>query len=806
MARSSKKSKKAAQRELPIQDFVDASLAEETRRRYLNYALSVITSRALPDVRDGLKPVQRRILYTMQNELRLRSDAKHRKSAAVVGDVMGKFHPHGDTAIYDAMVRLAQSFSMRMPLVDGRGNFGSPDGDSPAAMRYTEARLQPLANELLAELGSRTVGFRPNYDGTRFEPEVLPSRFPNLLVNGSQGIAVGMATSIPPHNLGEVLKACIAMIDDPDISLRGVLRHIRGPDFPTGGELLASKNDLVAVYESGSGSVKLRGTWKVEKGKTKRDPTLLVINTIPYGVERRAVVEKIADVIIGRKLPGLVDVRDESTEECRIVCELKGGVDPELVLAYLYKHTPLQVNVQVNLTCLVPTHDYDITNGVPDPDVEIVVPSGDVAAPQRLDLLTALRHFLDFRMEVVTRRLRFALKKLWDRIHILEGFVTIFDALDETIKIIRRSDDKADAAKKLMKRFELSDRQVEAILELRLHRLAKLQILVIREELAEKEAQAKVITQQLASQPARWAIVRAELHELQESYRDLRRTKIVANANDPEFDAKQFIVDEDAMVILTQQGWVKRQGSVKDVSKVRVREGDAPLDIIPGSTRAAVAFFSNLGACYVTRVVDIPPTTGHGAPIATLFKLKDGERIVRAVGMDPRVLDVPAPTEGAADPEPPLMLAVSKGGQALRFSLRGHREPSTKSGRKFARLKGDDEIVYVGLVDEEDAVACVTREGKALVTTAGEVNVLSGAGRGVMLIKLQKNDYVMGADVLTRDSDVLLVKREGGSEYRVTTRKYDRVSRGGKGFALFKRGKVEGVVLPLPDAPEIPTE
>ncbi|MEZ4287706.1 MAG: DNA gyrase subunit A [Polyangiales bacterium] len=352
-----KRKGKSDQIDLPMGAIDDASLAEETRRRYLNYALSVITSRALPDVRDGLKPVQRRILYTMHNELHLRSDAKYRKSAAIVGDVMGKFHPHGDTAIYDALVRLAQSFTMSAMLVDGRGNFGSPDGDGAAAMRYTEAKLQKLSDELLSELGKKTVGFRPNYDGTRFEPVVLPARFPNLLVNGSQGIAVGMATSIPPHNLNEVIRACVDLIDG-DRTTSQLLKHIKGPDFPTGGECIANKAELQNAYDSGHGSLKLRGTYKIED--IGRGSLALVIDSIPYTIERRAVVEKIAEVIIQKKLPSLLDVRDESTEDCRIVCELKKDTDPQLVASYLYKHTPLQTNVQFNLTCLVPTANPDI--------------------------------------------------------------------------------------------------------------------------------------------------------------------------------------------------------------------------------------------------------------------------------------------------------------------------------------------------------------------------------------------------------------------------------------------------------------
>ncbi|MFW5920618.1 MAG: DNA gyrase/topoisomerase IV subunit A, partial [Polyangiales bacterium] len=624
--------------DLPMASYAEASLADETRKRYLSYALSVITSRALPDARDGLKPVQRRILYTMYNVLRLRHDAKYRKSAAVVGDVMGKFHPHGDVAIYEAMVRQSQDFTMRAPLVDGRGNFGSADGDPPAAMRYTEARLTRIAEELLSELGKETVPFRPNYDGQHFEPVVLPARFPNLLVNGSQGIAVGMATSIPPHNLGEVIDACTALIDDPELTTKKLLKHIKGPDFPTAGQLIASRSDLSKVYEAGQGSLKLRGEWKTES--KKGGASQIVITSIPYGVERSTIVEKIAEVIIGKKLPSLVDVRDESTSECRIVCEIKKGADAQLIMAYLFKHTPMQHNVHINLTCLVPT------------DKE------DVAAPQRLDLHGMLRQFLDFRLDVVTKRLEHDLAQLNKRIHILEGFVTIFDALDETIRIIRRSDGREDAAKKLIKRFELTQEQVDAILDLRLYRLAKLQILMIREELETKRKEAKRIEKLLRSEAARWKLIRAELHELKEEYADGRRTRIVADTREPQFEAEDFIVDEDAMVVLTQQGWVKRQQRVKDVSTTRVREGDAVLRIGAGSTKSSVAFFSSYGVCYVTRIVDLPQTTGYGVPVQTLFKMKDGERIVGMQSFDPRFLEVPELDEESEEIQEPYGIAV----------------------------------------------------------------------------------------------------------------------------------------------------
>jgi DNA gyrase subunit A len=777
------------QMDLPMASVQDAPLAEETRRRYLSYALSVITSRALPDVRDGLKPVQRRILYTMRNELHLRHDARYRKSAAVVGDVMGKFHPHGDLALYEALVRMAQSFTMRAPLVDGRGNFGSPDGDAPAAMRYTECKLTPLADELLSELGKRTVPFRPNYDGTRSEPVVLPARYPNLLVNGSQGIAVGMATSIPPHNLGEVVDACVALIDAGDIdekaALKLVFKHFRGPDFPTGGELLSTRAELQDVYGAGQGSLKLRGEWKLEESQGRGNPQI-VLTSIPYSLERRTIVEKIAEIIIGRKLPALQDVRDESTDDCRIVCEMKKGADPQLVMAYLYKHTPLQTNVQVNLNCLVPTEQED------------------VAAPMRLDLVSMLRRFLEFRMQVVTRRLQFDLEKLRERIHILEALVVVFDALDEVIRIIRRSDGRQDAKQKLIKRFDFSETQTDAILDLRLYKLAKLEILVIREELEQKRTEAKSLERLLGSPKERWKLLRAELHELKTQYAEPRRTRILGRVDEPEFAAEDFIVEEDAMVVLTHQGWVKRQQRVRDVTSTRVREGDIVVEVAAGSTRSTVAFFSNMGACYVTRLVDIPQTTGYGVPVQTLFKMSDGERIVSMVGMDPRFLDVPEPTEGAEEPEPPYAIAVTRLGMTLRFSLRSHREPSTRSGRKYARLKKDDDVLYVGVVEEGEAIACATRQGRALICEADEVSLLGGAGKGVMLIRLQKGDEVVGAKVLVDDHDRLVVRREGGNDYAIGYGKYEIVSRAGKGFQLFKRGKVEGKVWQEPTLPGFP--
>ena len=766
----------------PPPEIPDTTLIEEAKRRYLNYALSVITSRALPDVRDGLKPVQRRILYAMHNDLRIGPDAKHRKSAAVVGDVMGKYHPHGDVAIYDAMVRMAQDWVMRAALVDGHGNFGSLDGDAPAAMRYTEARLRPLALEMLTELGHRTVAWRPNYDGTRSEPVVLPSRFPNLLVNGSQGIAVGMATSIPPHNLGEVIDACTALIGDRTLTLFRLLTHIKGPDFPTGGQLFVSKKELEEVYAAGQGSLKLRGEWKTEEDTRKGAGGTIVITSIPYGVERKVIVEKIAEVIIAKKLPALVDVRDESTRDVRIVLETKRGTDPQLVMAYLYKHTPMQVNVQVNLTCLVPTDNPEL------------------AAPKRLSLAEVLLHFIDFRFDTVTKRTEFDLEELGKKIHVLEGFEKIFDALDEVLKIIRKSDGRKDAQEKLIARFALSDEQADAILELRLYRLAKLEILLVQKELAHLRGDAKKLETLLKSADKRWALVKDELTELRAKFGAKRLTKVTGSTDEPEFSEEAFIIDEDANVILSAQGWVKRVRELKDLGSTRLREGDSVAAAVAGSTRASVAFFSNVGVCYVCRIHDVPSSTGYGDPVQKLFKLADGERMVAMYSFDPRALDVPAPNDDAEEPEPPYALAVTRSGLGLRFSLRAHREPSTRAGRKFAKLNEGDEIIAVLPASAGDTVLCASTEGHALGVGVDLIPVLSGAGKGSILMKIDETDRLLGAVVASESGGVLVVETEKGKTHELSRAKILGV-RADRGGQIVKRDRFARIVPPAVVAP-----
>jgi DNA gyrase subunit A len=760
----------------------DVSLVDEAQRRYLNYALSVITSRALPDVRDGLKPVQRRILYTMRADLGLTPDARHRKSAKIVGDVMGSYHPHGDNAIYDAMVRMAQGFVMRAALVDGQGNFGSPDGDAAAAYRYTEAKLRPLAMELLDELGQRTVDFRPNYDGTKREPMVLPARFPNLLVNGSQGIAVGMATSIPPHNLGEVVDACISLVaqkmrgGDLVLPTARLLTHVKGPDFPTGGQLLTSKRELEAVYEAGQGSLKLRGEWELEE--TKKGAPTIVITSVPYAVERGQIVEKIAEIIIQKKLGALVDVRDESTDEVRVVLELRRDADPQLVMAYLFKNTPLQVTVAVNLTCLVPTGGE----------------GSDTSEPKRLGLGEILRHFLEYRFLTVTRRTQYDLDELRKRIHLLEGFEIVFDALDEVIELIRKSDGRADAKEKLMKRFSFSDEQTEAILELRLYRLAKLEIQVIRKELGEKRTRAKELELLLKSETMRWRLVSDELAAIKKTYADKRRTKIVGASDEPEFQAEDFIADEDANVLLTAQGWLKRVREVRDLGTTRVREGDALMAVVAGSTRATCALFSSQGTCFVSRIFDVPASTGYGDPVQKLFKMGDGERILNLLSLDPRVLEVPPPSEGA-EPEPPFALAVTRGGLAFRFSLRGHRDPSTRAGRKFARPADGDEVLTVLAVGERDYVLAVASDGHALAVPVSEIPILAGSGKGSLLIKLEPGERLVGASVCVDRRDVVTVETEKGKGMGIAVADV-LGARAAKGSLLVKRDRFARVVPP----------
>jgi DNA gyrase subunit A len=677
---------------------------------------------------------------------------------------------------------MAQPFSLRYPLVDGSGNFGSLDGDSAAAMRYTECRLARVSDELLTEIDQSTVPFRPNYDGTKTEPVVLPSRIPTLLINGATGIAVGMATNVPPHNLTEVCTALIKLLDNADLTSVQLCRYVKGPDFPTGGQILNSSEELKEIYKTGSGAIRLRATW--EEGPATRSSKTIYITSIPYTVNKSTLVERIAEVALSRKLPPLVDVRDLSTEDVRIALELKRDADEKMVMAYLFKHTPLQTNFVVNLTCLVPTE------GNPE-----------VGRPERLDLHQLLFYFLHFRLEVVTKRLEHELESLRRRIHVLEGFEKVFDALDEILKIVRKSDGKADAAQQIMKRFDLDAEQTDAILELKIYRLARLEILVIRKEADEKRKRARQIGGLLRSQESRWALVRQELESIQKQYGDARRTAISSDAGEAEYTAEDFIVEEDNVVVVSRDGWVKRQKEVKDVASTRLREGDEVLAVLPGSTRATVAFFSNFGVAYSARITDIPASTGYGEPIQRFFKLKDGERIVSALSLDPRVAGEIAPRKEGAEPKIQAV-TVTSDGYSLRFSLEPFAEPSTRAGRRYAKGAEGAEFVGVARITGDEVLIAATRDARAILCKVEEVNFLSGPGRGVILIKLTgEDDRVLGFIASTGDRDLMTVETSRGAEQTISTTKYEVTGRGGKGRELLQRGQFTRVLSPMPEAP-----
>ena len=762
------------------------ALHEAAQARYLNYALSVITSRALPDVRDGLKPVQRRILYTMWQQ-NLTADARFRKCAKIVGDVMGSYHPHGDSALYETLVRLAQPFSLRYPLVDGSGNFGSLDGDSAAAMRYTECRLARPSAELLSEINQHTVHFRPNYDGTKLEPVVLPARLPNLLINGATGIAVGTATNIPPHSLSEICTALLKLLDNPELSSVQLCRYVKGPDFPTGGQILNSLDEIKAIYKTGSGAIRLRGTW--ELGPVTSASKTLYIASLPYTVNKAKLVERIADVVLTRKLPPLLDVKDLSTDDVRIALELKREADEKKVMAYLFKHTPLQTTFMVNLTCLVPTENPE------------------VGRPERLDLHSLLWHFLHFRLEVVTKRLEHELAALKKRIHILEGFEQVFDALEEVIKLIRRSDGKQDSAEKIRRRFRLDADQTDAILELKIYRLARLEILIIRDELAAKRKRSRQIHALLKDEDSRWMLVRDEIGDIQATYGDpkvdLRRTVIQSEDKEVEFSADDFIVEEDNVVLVSRDGWVKRQKEVRDVSSTRLREGDSLLAVLPGSTRATAVFFSNFGVAYTCRVIDVPASTGHGEPVQRLFKLKDGEQIVTALSLDPRATpNISAGKDG--DVPPTHAVAVTSDGYALRFGLDSFAEPSTRAGRRFARPAQGAEVVAVAKTDGTEVTIAVTRQARAMLCNVNQINYLSGPGKGVILLRIKRgSDRVLGSIVSRGDRDLLTVETSRGATQTISTAKYEVTGRGGKGRALLQRGQFTRIVFPAVEIPDL---
>lgn len=753
----------------------DASIIKESQDRYLTYALSVVSGRALPDVRDGLKPVQRRILFAMAKNLGLTPTHTHRKSAAVVGEVLARFHPHGDVACYDAMVRMAQDFSLRYPLVDGQGNFGSMDGDNAAAYRYTEAKLRELAIEVLGEIDEETVAFRDNFDATTSEPMVLPSRVPNLLINGASGIAVGMAVSIPPHNLRDTVAALVELLDDPEVNISRLATIIKGPDFPTGCAVLNTKAEINEIYRTGRGSIRMRGEWAVED--LPRGKKAIIVSSVPYAVNKAQLVEKIATLIIEKKLPQLVDVRDESTDEVRIFLELASGADPELAMAYLFKNTPLESSFPVNFTALVPTE------------------SG-ATRPELLNIKDCLRHFLEFRREVTRSKLSFEKRKLLERIHILEGLVKIYDALDEALKIVRKSEGRADSIKKLIARFKLTELQAEAVVDMRIYQLSKTNIEDIRTELEAKEARVKEIDKILKSPQKISEIIKKDLESIAERFGDKRRSKLVKDSEEIniEFNEADYVVHEDVYAIVTADGWLKRIRQNNELSSTRLREGDSIKDAHALSTLDSVAIFTNLGSVYLVKVSDFPSSSGYGDPVQKILKFKDEEKIVETFavlapdrGKAQGALDLKTPVRSISDNQ--QLVLISRDGTG--FIWKAAELMSTKrNGRRVMKLRDGDYMAAAIPVAKN--IAMFTRSASGLVIQSKEAPVKDGAVIGVSLMSVRDGDQLVGAVAFDKDREIVLIL-EGGKEKSISTSEMLKSHRALKGNKVIARGEIIAV-------------
>ncbi|HAW30308.1 MAG TPA: DNA topoisomerase, partial [Planctomycetaceae bacterium] len=637
---------------------------------------------------------------------------------------------------------------------------------------------------LMNELRYQTVEMRPNYDGTRDEPVVLPARFPNLLVNGVHGIAVGMATNIPPHNLGEVIKACVHLIHHDDATVAQLMKHIKGPDFPMGGRIVTDKRSLTAVYKEGRGPVKVRGEWKPEPGTRTKGVQRLVVYSVPYGVETGSLLSEIGGIVESRKLPQLVDVADETDDKngLKIVLEIKPDADPETVMAFLYKHTNLEQNFSVNMTCLVPDES-------------------EVLVPRRCDLKEMLQYFLDFRFISVRKRFEYQLQLLERRIHILKGFAIIFNDLDKALKLIRASSGKQDAAKKLMANFPLDEIQTMAILELQLYRISKLEINTIREELAEKEAEAEKIRKILASDKRLWKVVENELKELADEFPEKRQTKLGSSEEITEFDPQAYIVRENTNVVVSREGWIKRVGRLKtkegtqELAKTRTREGDSVLAVAPGSTLDHVVFFSSDGVAYTLPIEQVPVSSGYGEPLSKHARMSDGAVLVAAVTTDSRFTPEDKATKKQPLPTPHVLIVTEKG-QFMRISFSLFRTASTKAGRKYCRLGKDDRVVYAGLVEEAETMFIATQDARVLHCEIEEAALLSNAGKGVKGIRLEKGDQVIGVLQLTRPSDCLRVINTAGKKMTFGQMKYGVTSRGGKGVKTSQRSGFAEILYP----------
>lgn len=738
----------------------DTPIHTESRDRYLTYALSVVSGRALPDVRDGLKPVQRRILYSMKHHLGLTPDKNHSKSASVVGDVLAKLHPHGDTACYEAMVRMAQDFSLRYPLVDGQGNFGSLDGDSPAAYRYTEAKLRPLAMEVLGEIDEETVAFRDNFSSTIQEPTVLPSRVPNLLINGSSGIAVGMATSIPPHNIRDTVKALLELLADPELSNAKLASTIKGPDFPTGCLILNTRKEISDLYTTGRGSIRMRAEWKLEEGQ--RGKKLIIITSVPYAINKSQLVEKIADLIIQRKIPQLVDIRDESTDIVRVVMELAPDANPDMALAYLYKNTTLESNFSVNLTALVPTE-----NGA--------------VKPELLSLKACLEHFLVFREEVTKNRLNFEKRKLLDRIHILEGLAIIYDSLDEALKIIRKSDGRSDSAEKLRARFKLTEIQSFAVVDMRIYQLSRTSIDEIQTELAAKTKRVKEIDALLKDRKKLLALIKSELEAIAEKYGDKRKSRMETETEQIEFKAEDYVVHEDVFAIITKDGWIKRIRQNNEVAGTRLREGDSIFSALAVNTKDTIVLFTNRGNIFSISANDFPASSGYGEPIQKSLKFGDGERVVACF-----------PSTNVGDGS--KLVLCSKEGVGYLLSV-SELVSLKRSGRRVMKLRGTDELAAATLIPFDAKEVClITKSGYGLRISLSEVLAREAPAVGIQLIAVKDQDQLVS--VIVSSSNVpLLATTTQGKVKELMSKDITKGARALRGNKILSRDEIISVTI-----------
>lgn len=736
--------------ETPSENIREVNISKEMRTSFLDYAMSVIVSRALPDVRDGLKPVQRRILYSM-SDLGITSDKPYKKSARIVGDVIGKYHPHGDSAVYDTMVRMAQDFNFRYPLVDGHGNFGSIDGDSAAAMRYTEARMSKIAMELLRDINKDTIDFQPNYDEQEKEPVVLPARFPNLMVNGTMGIAVGMATNIPPHQLGEVIDGILALSKNPDITLDELMEHIKGPDFPTGG-LILGKKGIRKAYETGKGSLTLRAKVHIEEiGNGKQ---AIIVTEIPYQVNKARLIEKIAELAREKRIEGITALRDESDRDgMRIVMELRRDANANVILNNLYKHTSLQTTFGVNNLALV--------NG----------------QPKLLSLKEMLNHYLEHQKEIIRRRTAYDLRKAEARAHILEGLRIALDHIDEVINLIRNSQTTEIAREGLMTRFSLSEKQAQAILDMRLQRLTGLERDKIEEEYAQLQEQIAEYKAILASEERILEIIRDELLEIKEKYNDERRTEIVPGG-DLDIEDEDLIPEEQVVITLTHNGYIKRlpistyrtqKRGGRGIQGMGTNEDDFVEHLITTSTHDTILFFTNKGKVYKSKGYNIPEynRTAKGLPVINLLELDKDESINAMI-----------PVKGLI--EDAYLFFATKNGIVKRSLLEDYAN-IRNNGLIALYLRDGDELISVRLTDGTKDIAIATKNGMLIRFPETDVRTMGRTATGVKGISLDDDDEVIGMDILEDDQDVLVVT-ENGYGKRTSADQYRPQKRGGKGL------------------------